>query len=68
MQILSLWSPNVFLKYNSVNSECTPVIRKGAGLINSVLWMRKLAMSSLFDNVLDSVFFSVASLAFIRQQ
>lgn len=68
MQIRSLWSPNVFLKYNSVNSECTPVIRKGAGLINSVLWMRKLAMSSLFDNVLDSVFFSVASLAFIKQQ
>lgn len=52
--------PNVVLKYESVNSECTLVTRKRAGLINSVLWMRRLTMSSI-DSVLDSIFFSVAS-------
>ena len=52
--------PTVFLKYKSVNSECTPVTRNRAGLINSVLWMRKLSMSSI-DSVLNSIFFSVAS-------
>lgn len=39
--------PDVFLKYDSVNSECTLMIRKGTGLINSILWMRKLIMSSV---------------------
>lgn len=48
--------PDAFLKYESVNSECTPVARKRVSLINSVLWMRRLTMSSA-----DSIFFSVAS-------
>lgn len=52
--------PNVFLKYDSVNSACTPVTRNRAASINSVLWMRKLSMSSI-GSVLNSIFFSVAS-------
>lgn len=52
--------PNVFLKYESVNSECTPVTRKRASLINSVLWMRRFTMSSV-NSMLDSIFFSVVS-------
>lgn len=39
--------PRVFLKYDSVHSECTPVIKKGSGLINSVFWMRKLKCPQL---------------------
>lgn len=58
---LFLMEPNVFLKYDSVNSKCTPVMRNGAGLINSVLWMRKLTMSSADGKILQCITFNTLS-------
>lgn len=49
------------LKYDSVNSKCTPVIRKDAGLINSVLWMRKLTMPSVDGKILQCTIFNILS-------
>lgn len=58
--------PNVFSKYDSVNSKCTPVIRKGAGLINSVLWMRKLTISSVDRQILQCAGFNILFYCLVR--
>lgn len=46
-----LMKPNVFLKYDSVHSKCTPVIREDAGLINCFMDEKTHNVLSWWENI-----------------